>query len=73
MDITIDEDNGGGKNNFAIANLVQKGGSNINIANMMRASNATYSNFWNYDKTYSWTGRVNSKNVTVTCPKMIWE
>jgi hypothetical protein len=73
MDITIDEDNWGGKNNFAIANLVQKGGSNINIANMMRASNATYRNFWNYDKTYNWTGRVNGGNVTATCPKMIWE
>jgi hypothetical protein len=40
---------------------------------MMRASNATYSNFWNYDKTYKWTGRVNGGNVTATCPKMIWE
>ena len=73
MDISIDEDCWAGINNFAIHNLSTKSGNTINLATIMRASKAENANLWNFNNTYSWTGQVNSKNVTVTCPKMIWE
>lgn len=58
---------------FAIKDLVNQFSSPINIAEIMRASNSQYASYWNYDRTWTWTGIVNGQSVTAICPKLAWE
>ena len=58
---------------FSISNLVNQFPSPINIAEIMRASNLEAASYWNYDRTWTWTGIVNGQSVTAICPKLAWE
>lgn len=58
---------------FAIKDLANQFSSPINIAEIMRASNSQYASYWNYDRTWTWTGIINGQSVTAICPKLAWE
>lgn len=44
-----------------------------NIAQVMREYYSSLSEYWNYDNTWTWTGEVDGKQVSVLCPKLAWE
>ena len=59
-------------NNYGIYDLTSERRS-INIAELMRASNAEYASYWNYNQTWIWNGNANGKTVSATCPTLDWE
>lgn len=58
---------------FAIKDLVNQFSSPINIAEIMRTASSQYASYWNYNRTWTWTGIVNGQSVTAICPKLAWE
>lgn len=59
---------------FSIYDLVSQFNSPINIAEIMRANCSTEaSQYWDYDRTWTWKGTANGKSVTAICPKLKWE
>ena len=59
---------------FSIYDLVSQFNSPINIAEIMRANCSTEaSQYWDYDRTWTWKGTANGKTVTAICPKLKWE
>lgn len=60
-------------NNYGIYDLVKDWDNPINIAEIMRASNAEYQQYWNFNNTWTWQGKANNETVMAICPKMIWE
>ena len=59
---------------FSIYDLVSQFNSPINIAEIMRANCSTEaSQYWDYDRTWTWQGTANGKSVTAICPKLKWE
>ena len=62
-----------GTDSYTVASLLADFGTNINLAEIMRATNSSYASYWNYDKTWRWTGTINGESVTAICPKLSWE
>ena len=60
-------------NNYGIYDLVSEYHSPINIAELMRASNAENASYWNYNQTWTWNGNANGKTVSAICPTLDWE
>lgn len=58
---------------FTIKDLVNQFSSPINVAEVMRAANSQYASYWDYDRTWTWTGLVNGQNFSAICPKLTWE
>ena len=59
---------------YSIHNLVSEFGSPINIAEIMRANGSSKaSEYFDFDRTWTWKGKANGKNVTAICPKLKWE
>ena len=59
---------------FSIYDLVSQFNSPINIAEIMRANcSSEASQYWDYDRTWTWQGTANGKSVTAICPKLKWE
>ena len=59
---------------FSIYDLVSQFNSPINIAEIMRANCSTEATqYWDYDRTWTWKGTANGKSVTAICPKLKWE
>ena len=45
-----------------------------NIAGFLKECySAEYAKYWNFDKTWTWTGVLDGKDVSVICPKLAWE
>jgi hypothetical protein len=70
---TLMDLNCSGDGSFAIKDLASQYSNPINIAEFMRAANSQYASYWNYDRTWTWTGTVGGKSVTAICPKLAWE
>ena len=59
---------------YSIYNLVSEFNSPINIAEIMRANCSTEaSEYWDFNRTWTWKGTANGKTVTAICPKLKWE
>ena len=59
---------------FSIYDLVSQFNSPINIAEIMRANCSTEaSQYWDFDRTWTWKGTANGQSVTAICPKLKWE
>ena len=59
---------------YSIYDLVGQFNSPINIAEIMRANCSTEaSQYWDFDRTWTWKGTANGKSVTAICPKLKWE
>ena len=59
---------------FSIYDLVSQFNSPINIAEIMRANCLTEaSEYWDFNRTWTWKGTANGKTVTAICPKLKWE
>lgn len=43
------------------------------IINHLKYSNSKYISNWNFNNTWTWSGKVNDKDITVLCPKLSWE
>jgi 3-phosphoglycerate kinase len=43
------------------------------IKSFMKECYSEYSNLWNYDSTWTWSGKINGSQKTVQCPKLAWE
>jgi hypothetical protein len=70
---TLMDLNCSGDGSFAIKDLSSQYSNPINIAEFMRAANSQYASYWNYDRTWTWTGTVGGKSVNAICPKLAWE
>ena len=57
---------------YSVAKLIEKAGTNINLAEIMRAADAG-SAYFDYDRTWKWTGTLREQSVTAICPKLKWE
>lgn len=58
---------------YTVKDLLNQFSSPINIAEIMRTASSQYASYWNYDRTWTWTGIVNGQSVTAICPKLAWE
>ena len=59
---------------FSIYDLVSQFNSPINIAEIMRVNcSSEASQYWDFDRTWTWQGTANGKTVTAICPKLKWE
>ena len=59
---------------FSIYDLVSQFNSPINIAEIMRVNcSSEASEYWDFDRTWTWKGSANGKTVTAICPKLKWE
>ena len=59
---------------FSIYDLVSQFNSPINIAEIMRANaSSEASEYWDFNRTWTWEGTANGKTVTAICPKLKWE
>ena len=59
---------------FSIYDLVSQFSSPINIAEIMRANcSSEASEYWDFNRTWTWKGTANGKTVTAICPKLKWE
>ena len=59
---------------FSIYDLVGQFSSPINIAEIMRANcSSEASEYWDFNRTWTWKGTANGKTVTAICPKLKWE
>jgi hypothetical protein len=59
---------------YSIYNLVSEFNSPINIAEIMRANcSSEASEYWDFNRTWTWKGTANGKTVTAICPKLKWE
>lgn len=59
-------------------NIKSNGGSNnkshcTNITSFMQECYSEYSDMWQYNNTWTWTGSVNGTTKSVSCPKLAWE
>lgn len=43
------------------------------IATFMSEMYSTYAEYWNFDKTFTWTGNIGGNKQTVKCPSLAWE
>ncbi|MBQ2027292.1 MAG: carboxypeptidase regulatory-like domain-containing protein [Alistipes sp.] len=44
-----------------------------NFSEFLQSCYSAYAGYWNFDKTWTWSGKVNGQNRTVTCPRLAWE
>lgn len=44
-----------------------------NVSQTMAEYYSRFSEYWNYNNTWIWNGKVNDKQVSVSCPKLSWE
>lgn len=59
---------------YSIYDLVSQFNSPINIAEIMRVNcSSEASQYWDFDRTWTWQGTANGKTVTAICPKLKWE
>lgn len=59
---------------FSIYDLVGQFSSPINIAEIMRTNcSSEASEYWDFNRTWTWKGTANGKTVTAICPKLKWE
>ena len=59
---------------FSIYDLVSQFSSPINIAEVMRVNcSSEASQYWDFNRTWTWQGTANGKSVTAICPKLKWE
>lgn len=68
----------GNNNNDCATIASMASGSNTeanctNITNHLRSAGSQFANYWNFNKTWTWTGTVNGSNYNVSCPKLAWE
>ena len=61
---TINNTNVEGDNNEAYC---------TDINSFMKSCYSEHSNLWNYNSTWTWTGKINGVQKTVQCPKLAWE
>ena len=45
----------------------------LNITQFLKETYSEYSQYWDFDNTWTWTGTVNGKTVNVSCPRLLWE
>ena len=45
----------------------------IDITTFLRNCYSEYADCWNFNNTWTWTGVVDGKTVSVSCPKLVWE
>jgi len=45
----------------------------INITEFLRSCYSEYANNYNFNNTWTWTGVVNGKTISISCPKLSWE
>jgi hypothetical protein len=73
MDLYVTQTSSSVSGSFSIKDLILQFSNPINIAEIMRTANSEYASYWNYDRTWTWTGTVGGKSVTAICPKLAWE
>lgn len=44
-----------------------------NITEFLKGCASEYAKYWNFDNTWTWTGEIDGKQVSVSCPKLAWE
>ena len=74
MDLSVTQSGENVSDSYTIKELVSLFTERpINVAEVMRAANSQYASYWDYDRTWTWTGTVNGQTVTAICPKLTWE
>ncbi len=43
------------------------------ITDFLRSCYSSYAEYYDFDSTWTWTGKVNGKKTSVSCPKQSWE
>ena len=43
------------------------------IVNKLKNSDEDYHKYWNFNNTWTWSGTIGSKKITVSCPRLQWE
>lgn len=44
-----------------------------NITEYLQSCYSEYADYYNFNNTWTWTGTVNGKTVSISCPKLAWE
>lgn len=47
--------------------------SATNVTSAMQNCYSDYADYWNYNKTWTWTGKVNGQSRSISCPRLAWE
>ncbi|MBR2451944.1 MAG: carboxypeptidase regulatory-like domain-containing protein [Rikenellaceae bacterium] len=47
--------------------------SATNITDFMRGCYSEFASYWNFNSSWTWTGKVNGVTKSVLCPKLAWE
>jgi hypothetical protein len=68
----------GGITDCATAFSGSRYGSNVmycctDITTFMKECYSEYAGLWNFNNTWTWKGRINGKEVSVSCPRLAWE
>jgi hypothetical protein len=43
------------------------------IALHMEEAYSDYADYWNFDNTWTWSGKISGKQRSVRCPRLAWE
>lgn len=44
-----------------------------NFSEFLQGCYSDYADYWNFNKTWTWTGKVNGQSRSVICPRLAWE
>ena len=44
-----------------------------NFSEFLQSCYSDYADYWNFNKTWTWTGKVNGQSRSVVCPRLAWE
>lgn len=44
-----------------------------NFSEFLQVCYSDYADYWNFNKTWTWTGKVNGQSRSVICPRLAWE
>lgn len=44
-----------------------------NFSEFLQSCYSDYADYWNFNKTWTWTGKVNGQSRSVICPRLAWE
>ena len=47
--------------------------SSTNITEFLQSAYSTYADYYNFNNTWTWSGKVNGTTKSVSCPKLAWE
>ena len=44
-----------------------------NITEHLKGCYSKYATYWDFNNTWTWSGKVNGKTTNVSCPRLAWE